>query len=187
MESSDVTVAIMASAIVLSGLIINLTRVAPATAQKEHQTLLLFRLLVPFALFMSLLFYITDIGGFPFKRSGSIAGIILFTAGMALRWFAVISLGKAFTVQLAVQSSQELYTGGVYKYIRHPSYTGMLLYYAGLGMVQHNWLSLSVLIILPLFAILIRIQHEESLLIEHFSQKYKDYITRSYRLIPWIY
>jgi hypothetical protein len=47
-------------------------------------------------------------------------------------------------------SNHQLNTSGIYKYIRHPSYTGLLLYYLGLALVIQNWMSLALLIFAPL-------------------------------------
>ena len=112
---------------------------------------------------------------------------MLVFAGLALRWAAVLSLGSAFTVQIAILTNHSLKTDGVYKYIRHPSYTGLLLYYLGLGLAMQNWLCLLLLVAGPLIAVLNRIRLEENVLRGHFGEAYSDYVSRTGKLIPFIY
>jgi len=82
---------------------------------------------------------------------------------------------------------QQLIKNGIYKLVRHPSYSGLLLYYLGLGLIMHNYISLSILIIGPLFAVAMRIRKEEQFLEDHFGEDYRLYRMTSHRLIPFIY
>src|SRR5215468_10160951 len=69
-------------------------------------------------------------------------GLALLTLGGALRLAAVFVLGRRFTGLVAIQEGHRLQTGGLYRYIRHPSYTGMLLYMAGYVLVFRCWVGL---------------------------------------------
>jgi protein-S-isoprenylcysteine O-methyltransferase Ste14 len=75
---------------------------------------------------------------------------------------------------------------GLYGIIRHPSYLGSLVTFAGLGLALENWLSLLVLLALPVAATLYRISVEEKALLDHFGSAYRDYMRRTKRLIPGI-
>src|ERR1700761_6623375 len=73
------------------------------------------------------------------------AGLAVLVAGILLRLYSVSILGKYFTVQITVKDDHQIVETGAYKYLRHPSYTGSLLSFLGLGISVNNWLSLLVI------------------------------------------
>jgi len=103
-----------------------------------------------------------------------------------LRWIAVLSLGKQFNVSLSIIKNQNLKTNGVYKYIRHPSYTGLLIYYLGLAIMMQNVFSLVLLIVFPFIAVINRVKIEEKMLSGCFKQDYKIYSSKTKKLFPLI-
>src|SRR5918912_307597 len=89
-----------------------------------------------------------------------------------LRWPAVRALWSYFTVNVSILEGQRVVRRGLYRVVRHPSYTGLLLRYLGLGLGFANWLS-AALVFLPLLcATLYRIRVEEAALSEHFGEEY---------------
>ena len=111
--------------------------------------------------------------------------IVVF--GLALRWWAIVVLGRFFTADLAVQSGQMLVQAGPYKWLRHPSYTGLLLAFLGTGLSMCNWVSL-VAVVVPIFAaILYRIHAEEKMLSLQFGEAYARYCKTTKRLLPGVY
>jgi len=115
------------------------------------------------------------------------AGLLLIVCGIIIRFTAVRTLGRFFTVNLAVHDHHHLVKNGPYKYIRHPSYTGSLLSFLGLGISFNNWVSLLV-IFLPVSASFIyRIHVEEKLMLQQFGSEYNEYQKDTKRLIPLIY
>jgi protein-S-isoprenylcysteine O-methyltransferase Ste14 len=114
-------------------------------------------------------------------------GSAFILAGMIIRFIAIRTLGKFFTVDLAIHRDQNLIETGFYKYIRHPSYSGSLLSFAGFGLSLNNWMSL-IIIFVPIFITFIyRINIEEKLLLKQFGSAYENYKKRTKRLIPMIY
>ena len=79
----------------------------------------------------------------------SISGLVLIVAGLVVRWTAILTLRKYFTVDVSIVSNHRLVSTGVYKFVRHPAYTGSLLSFLGLGLVFSNWLSLFVIFVPP--------------------------------------
>jgi protein-S-isoprenylcysteine O-methyltransferase len=72
-------------------------------------------------------------------------GAALFAAGLALRWYAIVYLGRFFTVNVAISKDHRLIDTGPYRFIRHPSYTGAIMAFVGVfasGFCLHNWASL---------------------------------------------
>jgi protein-S-isoprenylcysteine O-methyltransferase Ste14 len=106
--------------------------------------------------------------------------------GLVIRWLSIISLGKFFTVDVAVQEGHALVLSGLYKYIRHPSYTGLLVEFVGLAVYFGTWVSLVVVVIPITSAIVYRIRCEEAVLLERFGKQYEEYITHTKSLIPGI-
>jgi protein-S-isoprenylcysteine O-methyltransferase Ste14 len=115
------------------------------------------------------------------------AGSIIIVAGLALRWMAIITLGRFFTANVAVLPGHSVVRTGVYRRIRHPSYSGLLLAFAGAGVAFDNWLSLLAIIVPITTALLYRIRVEEAALLEILGSEYADYRKVTKRLIPGVY
>lgn len=113
-------------------------------------------------------------------------GVALIYAGMALRVYAIVTLGAAFTTTLAVAPEQTVIDTGPYRHIRHPSYTGLLLILLGFGLSLTNWLSPLIIVGLALPGFAYRIRVEEHVLQEQLGQQYREYMRRTKRLIPFV-
>jgi protein-S-isoprenylcysteine O-methyltransferase Ste14 len=113
-------------------------------------------------------------------------GVVLFTAGSALRLWPVFVLGHRFSGLVAIQPGHILVTSGVYGLIRHPSYLGLLVNSLGWGLAFRSGVGvlLAALMIPPLLA---RIGAEERLLRTEFGAEYDSYRARTSRLIPGLY
>lgn len=115
------------------------------------------------------------------------AGLALLVAGTAFRWAAIVTLWKFFTPNVSIVEGQRVVRRGLYRSVRHPSYTGLLARYLGLGVALGNWLSTALLFLPMLYAILYRIRVEEAALLEHFGAEYETYACETKRLVPGIY
>lgn len=122
-----------------------------------------------------------------FGEVQTITGAALVIAGVAFRWFAIISLGRMFTTNVSIQSGHKLKTDGLYGVLRHPSYTGSLMSFLGLGISLGNIYSLLVVFIPVTLAFLYRIKVEEDALTGYFGEEYRSYKSRTKKLIPFIY
>jgi protein-S-isoprenylcysteine O-methyltransferase len=121
------------------------------------------------------------------QRPFMVAGIALFAAGVVLRWYAIIVLGRFFTVNVAIARDHRLIEQGPYRWVRHPSYTGALAALLGLGISVCNWAALAVLMAPILAVFLRRIHVEEAALLAAFGGQYESYSRRTKRLIPAVY
>jgi protein-S-isoprenylcysteine O-methyltransferase Ste14 len=115
------------------------------------------------------------------------AALAILLAGFLLRLTAILSLGKAFSVNVAIRSEQRVMKTGLYAWMRHPSYTGMLLMFLAIGIGERNWISLAIMMVIPTAALLYRIHVEEAALREHFGEEYVGYSRETKRLVPGIY
>ena len=114
-------------------------------------------------------------------------GVIVMWLGLATRIWAVAALGGAFRTTVEVDPDQAVVTTGPYKWIRHPSYAGLLLIFAGLGLALGTWLSAAACLALPLPALAWRIHVEEAELSRVLGNAYRAYQTMTARLIPGLW
>jgi protein-S-isoprenylcysteine O-methyltransferase Ste14 len=114
-------------------------------------------------------------------------GICLMLLGIALRWYSAAVLGKYFTFDVAIQSGQVLIEVGPYRYIRHPSYSGALLTLLGFGLALGNWAGLAATLSCMGFAYAYRIPVEEAALASALGESYKQYMRRTWRLVPFVF
>jgi protein-S-isoprenylcysteine O-methyltransferase Ste14 len=113
--------------------------------------------------------------------------VALLATGLVIRWTAIYTLGKSFSANVAIHATQKLNQSGLFRWMRHPSYTGILLIFLAAGLNTRNWLGLAIIALLPMAALLYRIHVEEAALTGAFGAEYVAYSQRVKRLIPGIY
>lgn len=114
--------------------------------------------------------------------------LCLILMGRFLRQQAIQQLGEWFTLKIHINDKQQLIQSGWYAKMRHPSYTGVLMVFVGLGLLINNWLGLFGMVIPPTFVFLYRISIEEKELREHFGSAYAEYTRKvPAKLIPYVY
>jgi protein-S-isoprenylcysteine O-methyltransferase Ste14 len=123
-------------------------------------------------------------GGAPWVRTAS---LILLLIGLAIRWTAILTLGRSFSVNVAIHATQTVHKTGLFRFVRHPSYSGLVLIFLALGLHTRNWLALAIILIPIMAALLYRINVEEAALSRAFGPDYDDYSRVTKRLIPGIY
>ena len=114
-------------------------------------------------------------------------GGALFVAGLGLRWYAILYLGRFFTVNVAIVKDHQVVRTGPYRWVRHPSYSGALLMVLGFCLTMGNLASL-VMMLVPCVAVMLwRIRIEEVALLQGLGGSYQNYMQSTRRLIPWVY
>jgi len=114
-------------------------------------------------------------------------GLLLMTLALLLRWWSIATLGRLFTVNVAIRTEHRLIDDGPYRLVRHPAYTAILLFHFGAALCLGNLLSLIALMLPAFLALLNRMRVEENVLLENFGDSYRQYMKRTKRLIPAIY
>jgi protein-S-isoprenylcysteine O-methyltransferase Ste14 len=114
-------------------------------------------------------------------------GCLVLLLGITIRLAAFATLRKQFTETVSILEKHELVDTGIYGIIRHPAYLGHLMSLLGIGLILGNWVSLAILVVLPLAGILYRIHVEERALLSHFGPAYQEYAGRTKRLLPGIW
>jgi protein-S-isoprenylcysteine O-methyltransferase Ste14 len=121
-----------------------------------------------------------------FRPQVAIAGIALTLLGGMLRFWAIFTLGRYFTFDVAVRAGQPAIQSGPYRFVRHPAYSGTLLSLLGIGVALANWASIVVIVAGTLAGLLYRVRVEEKTLIEALGQPYIDYMRHTTRFIPFV-
>lgn len=114
-------------------------------------------------------------------------GIGLMLLGIVIRVSAVLTLKKAFTLNVQVTSRQKLITLGLYRKIRHPAYTGSILSLVGVALALRNLLSVIIVFCCCIICYQIRITVEETVLENRFGDKYTSYKHNTYKLFPFVF
>jgi protein-S-isoprenylcysteine O-methyltransferase Ste14 len=116
-----------------------------------------------------------------------ILAVGFFAAGLILRWWAIVTLGRFFTVDVTIEKDHELVERGPFRWVRHPSYTGVLLAFLGWAMTLWNWVAMAVVLVPIFIAFLRRMKVEEDALTRALGDRYREYMRRTKRLIPGVY
>jgi protein-S-isoprenylcysteine O-methyltransferase Ste14 len=124
-----------------------------------------------------------DLGGW----APLVVGVALIAAGIALRLWAILTLGQFFRRIVVIQKGHRVVTEGPYRYVRHPSYTGALLSMLGTGIALGNVLSIAICLIVPALGYIPRIPTEEAELERGLGEEYRRYEARTARLIPGVW
>lgn len=116
-----------------------------------------------------------------------VAGIALMVAGIGLRQWSVQTLGRFFTVDVRVHPGQTVVDTGPYRWLRHPSYTGLLMVVLGIGLALGNGAALALLIVVPTAGVVARIRVEERALSTALGEPYRRFAATRARLIPGVW
>lgn len=125
-------------------------------------------------------------GGQKWDKPWLAAGIAVTGAGIVLRQWAIRSLGPYFLCRVLVQPGQTVVSSGPYRWVRHPSYTGLWLEMVGVGLTTGNAAGIATCAVMPLISITGRINGEERELIANLPG-YREYIQGRPRLVPYIW
>ena len=106
----------------------------------------------------------------PLPHIVTYSGVVIATLGFLIILIAILQLSKNLTPFPSPKESGRLIKTGLYKFIRHPIYSGVFLTTFGIALYSCLYWQLSVSFIL-LVLFYFKSKYEESLLI----QKYPDY------------
>jgi len=118
---------------------------------------------------------------------GNALAAIVILSGIAFRQYAIRTLGRYFTQDVAVSAGQQIIQTGPYRLIRHPAYTGTLVSVMGIALGMANWLSLAAAAAGFFIGHLYRIHVEEQALVALAGKPYEEYMRRTKRLIPFVF
>jgi protein-S-isoprenylcysteine O-methyltransferase Ste14 len=131
--------------------------------------------------------------GFPrfanytFRPAQAWVGLVVAIAALVMFRLTHKALGRNWSVSLEVRESHKLISDGVYRHLRHPMYTAFWLWAVAQALLLPNWFAGCAGLVG--FGILFfgRVAKEESLMLESFGDAYRQYMSRTRRVIPWLY
>lgn len=127
------------------------------------------------------------VGERPFIPALAWLGLVLALGALWLFWRTHKELGRNWSVSLEVRDKHELVTNGVYRFVRHPMYSAFFLWAVAQALLLPNWIAGFSGLIGFGTLFLFRVGREEQLMIDAFGDQYRAYMTRTARVIPWIY
>jgi len=115
-------------------------------------------------------------------------GLALCILGETIRKTSILTLGDAFTHEIAVKqrASHRLQTRGLYAVCRHPAYTGWLLWLVGTQILLRNVVCGIALPCIAWNFFRQRISFEEDHLERFFGDAYREYRAKTFSGIPGI-
>ena len=123
---------------------------------------------------------------FNFGDAGRIVGLVLIVPGFVLMQMAEKYLARQFSVQVTIQENHKLIQDGPYKFVRHPRYLGILIFFSGISLAFRSLLAVLVTVAL-LFVLLWRVSAEEKLMRREFGDAWEAYRRKSWKIIPFVF
>ena len=113
-------------------------------------------------------------------------GVFLMILGVVIRQWAIAVLGRFFSLTVRVAEDHRVVDKGPYRLVRHPSYTGIMITFTGLGLAVQSWPAVLVLLLVFGIAYGYRMRVEEATLASQLGEEYVFYTRRTKRLIPYV-
>jgi protein-S-isoprenylcysteine O-methyltransferase Ste14 len=117
----------------------------------------------------------------------AVVGAVVMVVGLGVRVWAISTLGASFRTTVEVDAGQAVVDRGPYRWVRHPSYSGVVLLAAGYGLATGSWLALLLTVVIPVVVLGYRIRVEERAMIETLGQRYTRYSAHTARLVPGLW
>ena len=115
------------------------------------------------------------------------AMVPVMLAGLGLRMWAVLTLGRYFTWFITVYDDHQVIRTGPFRFIRHPAYCGALILFVGTLLFLHAWVGAALSLVFQLFAYVRRIRYEEAMMIERLGERYVVYTREVRALVPLLW
>jgi protein-S-isoprenylcysteine O-methyltransferase len=113
--------------------------------------------------------------------------LVAILAGLGLRVWSVITLGRFFTWFITVYEDHQVIRSGPFRFIRHPAYGGALVLFVATLVFLHAWVGAALSLVFQLFAYLRRIRYEEAMMVERLGEKYAAYMREVGALVPLLW
>jgi protein-S-isoprenylcysteine O-methyltransferase Ste14 len=158
------------------------SRPVPGALRRDRGSYWIILLIVWGSMFVSFAARALDLGAF--RNNLQFLGLVLAAAGIALREWAVLSLGSYFTVAVTLVDGQALVRRGPYRWLRHPAYSGSILTLVGLPLALGTWVGALLVLVLSLAGYLYRVHVEEQAMLDAFGDEYRAYMRHTWRFFP---
>ncbi len=124
---------------------------------------------------------------YPLHPAQYAAGVGLFSLGLWLFYRAHVDLSTNWSVGLDIRENHTLITSGVYRRLRHPMYSAILLQAGGQALIAPNWIVGAFYLCAFILMFSFRVGPEEQMMLQQFGDSYEIYMRTSRRLLPGIW
>lgn len=154
------------------------------TFDKEHVKQLIGHVLPITAALIGLSF-VSRAATAPMKAAELAAITAVFLFGSVMRVIAVCQIGAvAFKFDIAFRDAQRLKTDQLYAFMRHPSYTAMMIVILAYALNAHSWGAGVLGMFFGWFGFQYRIHYEEKALAERYGAVYLEYRLKTPMWLP---
>jgi protein-S-isoprenylcysteine O-methyltransferase Ste14 len=111
-------------------------------------------------------------------------GVVVLAISSWLFWRSHAELGQNWFLSEQIREGHTLVTRGVFRHMRHPMYASLWLWGIAQTLLLQNWIAglIGLVGFLPMY--LMRVPHEEQMMLEHFGEAYRSYMKRTGRVFP---
>ena len=112
----------------------------------------------------------------PFEPTLALAASAAFLLGQGLRYVAIHTLGERWTVRVMVLPGEKAISQGIYRFIRHPNYLGVILEICAVPLLHSAYFTAISFSIANALLLIWRIRTEEAALKENndYEQAFAD-------------
>ncbi|HFK5528790.1 TPA: isoprenylcysteine carboxylmethyltransferase family protein [Elizabethkingia anophelis] len=114
-----------------------------------------------------------------------IIGLSISVIGAIIACVSRYILGKNWSLSVQRKEDHQLIQNGIYKLIRHPIYTGLLLLFTGNAIIVGDYRAI-IAVLIVFVSLWLKLKKEEKILTETFGTKYTEYIKQTKALIPYL-
>ena len=112
-------------------------------------------------------------------------GVIASLAAGAFLIWVFKAIGTAGAKMIVTFDDMKLATNGPYSRVRHPMYSGIFGWSITWLLFTDNWVVGAAFAGLIVFIAIVRVPHEERVLVAHFGDEYRRYVARTSRFLPF--
>ena len=115
----------------------------------------------------------------------TVTGLVLYLLGLVVRLSAIRALGRYWSLHLEIRNDHQLVTEGIYRHVRHPAYSAIMLEVVSVPLVANAYWMLVFAVGWYVTLILLRWHREEREMIAKFGEQYVRYRKSVPAFVPW--
>jgi len=124
---------------------------------------------------------------YPFQPRAAWLGTLVFAFSLWLFRRTHKDLGRNWSVSLDIRETHKLITEGVYAKVRHPMYSAFWLWAIAQALLLPNWIAGFSGIVGFGTLFFGRVFEEERMMERAFGDEYRDYMRRTWRILPGVF
>lgn len=114
-----------------------------------------------------------------------IIGLSISIIGAIIACSSRYKLGRNWSLSVQRKENHQLIQDGIYKFVRHPIYTGLLLLFIGNAIIVGDYRAI-IAVLIVFVSLWLKLKKEEKLLTETFGTEYTEYKNHTKALIPYL-